>query len=118
MAPGKLTESFAFDAPNGGTDAFGGSAVGWSEQFERRCDVIYQKGSEAVEAARLAGRAVFKVKLRNDSATRQITTDWRARDVRRGNLSGEFPGVEYNILEADAITDRAWVYLVVEGPVV
>lgn len=104
-----LAERFAFDSPTAVPDGFGGSEVGWAEQFQRRAQVIYSRGNESVEAARLAGRSIYKVKLRNDSGTRSITTDWRARDVRRG--------VVYNIREADAITDRAWVYLVVEAGV-
>lgn len=112
-----LTERFAFDSPTTDPDGFGGDQVGWAEQFSRAAQVIYSRGNESVEAARLAGRSIYKVKLRSDSGTRTITTDWRARDVRRGVLSGEFPGVVYNIREADAITDRAWVYLVVESGV-
>ena len=119
---GDLTERFAFDSPTTAPDGFGGQEVGWSEEFQRRAQVIYSRGNESVEAARLAGRSIYKVKVRSDSGTRQITTDWRARDVRRGLPSGvtgdALPGTRYNIREADTITDRAWVYLVVEGAVV
>lgn len=109
MKPGKLTEGFAFDAPSDNPDGHGGIETGWDEQFTRRCEVIYQRGSEAVEAARLSGKSIYKLRLRSDTKTRTITTDWRARDARRGT--------EYNIREADAITDRAWVYLVIESGV-
>lgn len=104
-----LTERFAFDSPTTDPDGSGGNEIGWAEQFSRAAQVIYSRGNESVEAARLAGRSIYKVKLRSDSGTRTITTDWRARDVRRN--------VFYNIREADAITDRAWVYLVVEAGV-
>jgi len=119
MNPGKLNERAAFDAPTGGTDAFGGDTVGWGEQFKRSAEFIYQKGDESVQAARLAGRSIYKVRVRSDSGTRQITTDWRMRDLRRGLPSGvtgdTLPGTRYNVREVDAITDRKWVYLVVEA---
>lgn len=118
---GDLAERFAFDSPTTSPDGSGGTEIGWAEQFSRAAQVIYSRGNESVEAARLTGRSIYKVKLRSDSGTRAITTDWRARDVRRGLPSGvagdALPGTRYNIREADAITDRAWVYLVVEAGV-
>lgn len=119
---GELSSRLAFDSPSGSTDSFGGKVVGWSQEIIRSAKIIYQSGNESVQAARLAGRSIYKVKLRSDSGTRSITTDWRARDVRRGLPSGVdddvLPGNRYNIREADAITDRAWVWLVIEGEVV
>lgn len=116
---GDLTSRLAFDSPTGTDDGFGGTTEGWSEEFQRSAKMIYQSGDEAVKAARLAGRSIYKIKLRNDSGTRQISTDWRARDVRRGLPSGvpgdTLPGNRWNIVEVDAITDRAWIYIVVEG---
>lgn len=56
-------------------------------------------------AERLAGKSVIKIRMRNDSQTRQITSDWRMRDARRGTV--------YAIREADTVTDPQWVYLVV-----
>lgn len=106
---GAMVDKLAFDKPTENPDGFGGVEVGWTEQFIRRAQLIYHRGGEATEAARLKGTAIYKVKLRRDSQTATITTDWRARDARRGT--------EYNIREADSITDRAWVYLVIEGGV-
>ena len=57
----------------------------------------------------MQGRAIYKVKVRSSTKSRSITTDYRMRDVRRGT--------EYQIREVDPITDRAWVYLVVESGV-
>jgi len=109
MRAGALTERVAFDAPTTAADGFGGQEVGWAEQFQRRAQFVYQRGDEAVEAARLAGRSIYKIRVRSSADTRGITTDWRMRDVRRGTT--------YNIREVDAVTDRAWVHLVVEGGV-
>lgn len=118
---GDLSSRLAFDSPTGVDDGLGGKTISWSEELQRSAKIIYQSGTEAVQAARLAGRSIYKVKLRNDSGTQQITTDWRARDLRHGLPSGvpgdTLPGARYNITEVDALTDRAWVWLVIEGDV-
>ncbi len=110
MRAGALTERVAFDAPTGGTDAFGGETVGWAEHHVCAAQWIYGKGDESVQAARQAGRSAYKLKVRSSAKTRAVTTDYRLRDVRRVQT--------WNITEVDAITDRRWVFLVVEGPVV
>lgn len=118
-AAGSLDERIGVDAPTETTDAFGGVQTTWVEQFQRAAEFMYQSGNEAVQAARLAGRSIYKVRLRSDSGTRTITTDWRIRDTRRGLPSGvagdTLPGTRWNVREVDAITDRAWVYLTVEA---
>lgn len=120
MTAGRLTERVAFDAPSGGTDAFGGETESWAEAHVCAAQWIYGKGDESVQAARQAGRKAYKIKVRSSSKTRAVTTDHRMRDVRRGLPSGvsgdPLPGDRWNITEVDAITDRAWVYIVVEGP--
>ena len=117
---GDLNERFGFDAPDGAPNAFGEVDASWAEQFTRAVKLSYFKGGEAVEAARQAGRNVFKVRLRACALTRTITTDWRARDLRRGPMGGigddPLPGHRYNITEVDPVTSSALIYLVVEGP--
>lgn len=119
MRAGALTERVAFDAPNGSTDAFGGTTESFTEHYACAAQWIYGKGDESVQAAREAGRKSFKIKVRSCAKTRAITEDYRMRDVRRGLPSGvtgdTLPGSRWNIVECDAITDRAWVYLVCEG---
>lgn len=107
MTAGRLSERVAFDAPDGGTDAFGGETEAWTEHHVCAAQWTYGKGNESVQAAREAGRKSYKIKVRSSTATRAITEAYRMRDVRRGTV--------YNIREVDAITDRAWVHLVVEG---
>lgn len=108
-APAFLRERIAFDQPIYTPDGSGGRVRTWAQQFETRAQFIYSRGSEAVDAARLQGRSIYKIKVRSSTASRAVTTDWRMRDIRR-----ETP---YNIREVDAITDPAWVYLVVEAGV-
>jgi len=107
MQGGKLHEAVAFDENTGGTDAFGGTTEAWTERHACRAEWIFQRGDEAVEAARLAGRHVYKIRVRSCEATRAITTAYRMRDTRRGTV--------WDIRTVDAITDRQWVYLTVEG---
>ena len=110
MGAGGYFAAVAFDAPSGTADAFGGKSVSWSQVYATRAQFIFQSGDEAVQAARLAGRQILKVKIRSCSDARSITTDHRMRDTRRGDV--------YNIVNVDAITDRANVWMQVEGPVV
>ena len=80
----------------------------WQRHHECRAQLIYQRGSEVVEAARLEGRSIYKVKIRSCVAARAITTDYRMIDLHRVDTT-------YAVIEVDAITDPMWVYLVVEG---
>ncbi|ETX26606.1 head-tail adaptor protein [Roseivivax isoporae] len=110
--PGALRDRVAFDRPTEAPDGFGGIEIGWTDEpASHVCSAqfIYQRGSEAVEAARLTGRGIYKVRVRNTVKSREITADWRMRDLRRGAI--------YNVREVDSITDRAWVYIVVESGV-
>lgn len=107
MRAGALHESVAFDEPTGTTDAFGGTTEAWTERHACRAQWVYAKGDEAVQAAREAGRKAYKIRIRSCTAARSITEGYRMRDVRRSEV--------WNIREIDAIADRAWVYLTVEG---
>jgi len=109
MRAGALTERVAFDAPSGSTDAFGGTSEAWTDGDPVAAQWIYGKGDESVQAARQAGRKAYKIKVRSSAATRAVTENYRMRDTRRGTV--------WNITEVDAISDRASVFIVVEGPV-
>lgn len=106
---GALDEAVAFDSPTTVEDDFGGTEQGWAQDYSCNADVKYDRGNEPVEAGRLTGTAVFKVRIRQSEVARGITTDWRMRDTRRD--------VAYNIREVDAVTDRQWIWLRVEGGV-
>ncbi|MGB1215950.1 MAG: phage head completion protein [Pikeienuella sp.] len=102
-------ESVAFDGPTENPDGYGGIEIGWAEIHACRAEFIYSRGSEAVEAARLQGRSIYKVKIPQCSSARLITPDCRMRDVRRGT--------EYQVRGVDAITDRRAIYLEIESGV-
>lgn len=104
-----LREHVAFDRQVATPDGFGGQDKGWEEQFTCRAEFIYSRGSEAVDAARLQGRSIYKVKIRSCDAVRAVSASYRMRDTRRA--------IEYQIREVDVITDPRWAYLVVESGV-
>lgn len=118
MDAGRLRQRVSFDQVVGTPDGSGGEARAWSLHFTCWAEFIYSRGSEAVDAARLQGRAIYKVKVLASSETKAITADWRMRTVHSGLPTGvgadTLPGNRYNIREVDAITDPAWVYLVAE----
>ncbi|WP_295537479.1 head-tail adaptor protein [uncultured Thioclava sp.] len=105
---GALTQSIAFDSPQSSVGPGGVIVINWLRQHSCRGKLIYQRGSEVVEAARLEGRPIYKVKIRSCVAARAITTDCRMIDLHRADTA-------YAVIEVDAITDPMWVYLVVEG---
>ncbi|WP_281480483.1 head-tail adaptor protein [Thioclava sp. DLFJ4-1] len=105
---GALGQRVAFDAPGSTVGPGGVVSSTWQRHHECRAQLIYQRGSEVVEAARLEGRPIYKVKIRSCAAARAITTDYRMIDLHRADTA-------YAVIEVDAITDPMWVYVVVEG---
>lgn len=116
VGAGDLREKVAFDEPVDVDDGYGGKARSWAQRYSCRAQFIYSRGNEAVEAARLEGRSIYKVRIRSCTASRAIKADWRMRDLRRLVLGDDDEPVSgiYNVREADAITDPQWVYIVVE----
>lgn len=107
---GSLRERVAFDRRDEIDDGYGNTVAGdFTEQFACSAEFRSRGGSEAVMAARLEGRNIFGVYIRSSLQARQVTTDWRMRDVRAGTV--------YAIVAADNISDRAWVYLTVQSGV-
>lgn len=106
---GALSERIAIDRQHEVPDGYGGFSLTWAEHHVCAAQMIYHRGGEAVEAARLRGQSIYKFRIRSCIAARAITPDMRLRDVRRGEI--------YNIREVDAISDRDWVYIVAESGV-
>lgn len=116
-----LLDAVSFDYPKQTPSEGGVTLTAWLPCHACRAQIIYSRGSEVVEAARLAGRSIYKLRIRQCAAARSIDQTWRMRDLRRGLPAGEpgdlLPGTRYAIREVDAITDRQWIYLVVESGV-
>lgn len=109
MDAGKLRERVAFDRAETTPDEAGGFRKTWAEHYACAAQVIYHRGGEEEQAARLAGARLYKVRIRSCAEARAVTTNGRMRDLRRGEV--------YNIREVDPVSDRAWVYIVAESGV-
>ena len=118
-AAGDLYHRYAFDE-RVSVDRGDGVTVGkWREMVNVRAGVIPLRGGETVIAGRLQGRSPQVVFVRASDDTRQISTEWRARDVRSGEIvddpSGDmvdgkkWTGVSYNVSEITISDDRAWI---------
>ncbi len=106
---GNRRHSVAFDAETKTPDGYCGLGTGWSEVHADRAEFIYQKGAEAIEAGRLTGTVMLKVRIDSCGAARALTVKHKMRDVRTGT--------EYNIRQVDVVTDQDSVWLVVESGV-
>ena len=103
---GTLRERVAFDAEVLVPDGYGGNDRSWEEAFRTRAAFRYESGREAVDGGGLTGTAVFKVKIRAQGAAQSLTTAHRMRDLGSG--------IAFNIRDIDRVTDRQFVWLVVE----
>jgi head-tail adaptor len=73
-------------------DGYGNPSTGWIDRFTVHANITPARpGSEAVDAARLAGRQPVTITVRKSPDTVLITTDWKATDTN---------GAEYNIRSA------------------
>lgn len=108
---GALDKLVDFEPPMLIKDSAGGTESGWNSAaaIRRYVGFIYQRGRESEQGGKLTGSAVFKVKLRNSSKVKEITTDWRMRHLSKN--------VAYQIREIDTMSDRQWAWMVVEAGV-
>lgn len=106
MRSGVLYEHLAFDEPLAESDGQGGAVKNWQEKCQVWANYRFLRGGETVQAARLAGKQPVVITIRADSHTRQITTDWRARDLRSGDI--------YNIRAIVPTNDRAFLEITAE----
>ncbi len=84
IGTGRLRERIAFDRRVEVDDGAGNTVGDWAEQFAAAARVMPLRGSEAVQAARLAGRQPVVITIPMSRQARAIGPDWRARDVRSG----------------------------------
>jgi len=106
---GDLRERIGFFAPVVADDGYGNTTSGFAAEpnFEVSAKVVAKLGGETVQAARLAGRHFNNVTVRASSATRSVTTAWRAKDMRSG--------VIYNIRDiVDPDQKQRWIEMLCE----
>lgn len=109
MGARELVERVAFEEPVEMPDGQGGVENGWAPRFE--CRAAYQRlrGSETVQAARLAGRQPTVIRVRSSEATREAGTNWRIVDQRTGET--------FNIRSSEITADRKHVEFLAESGV-
>ncbi len=98
--------AFAFDKRSERPDGLGNTRAEWVEQFIVSAGLHDLRGGETVMAARLEGKQPAIVTIRRSAQTKQITTDWRARDVRSGDI--------YNIRTKTLTKNRAYFEMLCE----
>jgi head-tail adaptor len=106
----QLRDRVAFEARESVISALGSAEGAFVERFSCAAEIRAKLGGEAVTAARLAGEQPVAVTVRMTEATLEITTDWRARNVRTGEI--------YNIRSiVDPDGGRTWRELLCQSGV-
>lgn len=106
LGAGDLYYRVAFDRRAEVDDGYGNTVSDWVEQFQCRAAYHHLRGGESVMAGRLQGRHAQIIVVRASSQTRQVSTDWRVRDARNGEI--------FNIRDVTAETDRALISMLCE----
>ncbi len=83
---GELDQRYAFAKKGSASDGYGGTTTAYVDQFTVWAGVTHLRGGETVMAGRLQGKHPQVVRIRSSSQSRQITTDWRARDTKTGTV--------------------------------
>lgn len=101
---GKFTFSTITEVPDGhgGFDEV-------KTDFTVRADILYLRGGETVQAARLTGKQPVVLAVRRSSKTKAITTDYGMRDARTGT--------EYQIRAIVPTEDRQFMEITAESGV-
>jgi len=106
---GDLSERVALDAPTSADDGHGGVVGAFETRFTVWAEYVRLRGGEAVIASRLEGRRPTVIRVRASADTRTITTDWRARDARTGEI--------FNLRSVEPTSDRRFIDLLAESGV-
>lgn len=96
---GLMNERFRFEKRGDVVDGYGNFQGAWEDQFTVSGWRQDLRGGETVMAARLTGRQPAILTIYNSIQARAITTDWRAVDVRNGDV--------WNIRSISRDEDRA-----------
>lgn len=107
---GTLTNRIRFDSRAPTSDKYGGSESAFIPGFEVWAEKKFLRGTEAVQASRLAGKQPVLITVRSSNQSRAIDTNFRAVDARSGET--------YNITAVNPTQDRQWIeILAVSGGV-
>jgi head-tail adaptor len=86
MNAGRLERRLQFQSPKEIDDGAGNYTQGFEPQFECAASVTFMKGGEQVLASRLEQVSPVIIAVRSANATRRITGEWRAEDMRSGAI--------------------------------
>jgi len=92
---GQRREIIAFDQRATGDSTYGKKPGAWVEQCKEFARQRYLRGSEPIIAQRLSGTNTVIFSVPSSTATRLISTGWRARNLRSGetfNILSVTPG--------------------------
>lgn len=106
---GDLDRRVKFSQPTVTPDGYAGQVDGFAERFTVWGKIMYLRGTEAVQQARLQSRQPIVLTVRNSSVTNSVTAEWIAQDVGRG--------VDYNIRTIVPTDDGAFLELTCESGV-
>jgi head-tail adaptor len=87
-AAGDLKHKVGFFRRAVAADEYGNTEGGYPDAPEFQCaaGIRVKFGGETVLAARLQGQNTATITVRQSAATAAVTTDWRAKDMRRGTI--------------------------------
>lgn len=100
VSRGQMQHRVALDAPADADDGAGGVVHGWVERQVLWAHVLWLRGGETVQAARLEGRQPAVVTLDRTSVSGAADTRWRLRLLNQkppGGDDPEFPGLVFAI---------------------
>ena len=108
---GKLLKRVIWQAPTAVPNGMGGTFQGWEDRtFACHAAMMYLRGGETVQAARLEGRQPVVVTIRACSDAAAIRENWRMVD--------EDTGILYNVRLPPVLTDdRAFYEITAESGV-
>ena len=108
LGSGQLHSSITFSTITEVPDPHGGFELVLTD-FTVRADILYLRGGETVQAARLTGKQPVVVTVRRSSATAALSTADGMRDARTGT--------EYQIRAIVPSSDRQFMEITAESGV-
>jgi SPP1 family predicted phage head-tail adaptor len=112
MKAGDLRDRVTFQKRTATDDGYGNPISGdFADQFTVWAQIKYRAGGETVQSARLAGTQPVTIVVRSSSQTRQVSTDWRAKNARSGefynlqtaaNMDGRGEAIEFMATSGEA----------------
>ena len=82
MRAGDMRDRLQFEKRSDTDDGYGNSQATFSPQFQCWGQIMPQRGTEQAMDSRLQGIQPMVIRVRLNSDTQAIATDWQVRDLR------------------------------------